>query len=168
MSSRGVAIAAAVIAAGATITAALITSGPWQIGADSAGQEPKRGGVSEARPAGPKRSPGIAVTPKSLDLCAGEDCAAEVLIISTGTTTLKISDIKLKGESPGSFQHDGACERQELDVGDECALKVWFQAETAGAGGSAVLVIHQNLAGDPTFVRLRGRPAEEPTTEPTE
>ncbi|WP_327587950.1 hypothetical protein OHA25_13825 [Nonomuraea sp. NBC_00507] len=167
MSTRGVAIAAAVIAAGATITAALITSGQVNISREAGGPEMKSGEVTQPRPDGPSKGPGIAVTPKGLDLCAGQDCGQDVLILSTGTTTLKIGDIELKGESPASFQHDGACENQDLDVDDECALRVWFEPATAGTDGSAVLVIHQNLKGDPTFVRLRGRAPEQPTTEPT-
>ncbi|MEV4165010.1 hypothetical protein [Nonomuraea dietziae] len=154
------------IAAGATITAALITSGQVNISRDPASPDTTRGEVTRPRPDG--RDPGIAVTPKALDLCAGPDCAQDVLILSTGTTTLKIGDIELKGESPADFRHDDACANQNLDVDAECMLRVWFEPATAGADGSAVLVIHQNLKGDPTFVRLRGRAPEQPTTEPTE
>jgi hypothetical protein len=150
----------------------LITSGQVNISRDAAGSDTKRGEVAQPRPGGQGRGPGIAVTPKSLDLCAGPDCGRDVLILSMGTATLKIGDIELTGESPESFQHDGACENQDVDVGDECTLRVWFEPASTGVYGSTVLVIHQNLKGDPTLVRLRGRaandPTEQPTTEPTE
>ncbi|MFE3452054.1 hypothetical protein ACFXJ8_24350 [Nonomuraea sp. NPDC059194] len=167
MSTRGVAITAALIAACATITAALITSGQIKIGGDPASSDTKRGGMTETRPRGPKKAPNIAVTPKSLNLCASVNCAEEVRILSTGTATLKILEIEFEGESPGSFQHDGACANQDLDVDDECVLRVWFEPATAGASGSAVLVIHQNLPGKPTYVRLSGQDDQQPTTEPT-
>ncbi|WP_157248036.1 hypothetical protein [Nonomuraea typhae] len=167
MSTKGVAIVAALIAAGATITAALITSGQLKFGGAPDTSETRRGGVSQPQPQGQKRAPQIVVRPKSLDLCGGAGCAQEVLILSTGNAMLKVTDIEFQGESAGSFRHDGACENQSLDAGAECVLKVWFEPETAGASGSAVLVIHQNLRGDNgTRVQVNGQ-GQLPTTEPT-
>ncbi|MFI7640984.1 hypothetical protein [Nonomuraea sp. NPDC049400] len=155
------------IAAAATITAALITSGQIKIGGDPAESDTKRNTVPSSRPGGSKRAPNIAVTPKSLELCVGDSCAREVHILSTGTATLKISDIEFAGESAGDFRHDDACAHQDLEVNDECTLKVWFEPAVAGTSGSALLVIHQNLPGKPTYVRLSGI-VQQPTNDPTE
>ncbi|WP_188189004.1 hypothetical protein [Nonomuraea sp. SYSU D8015] len=165
MSTRGAAIGAAVIAAAATITAALITSGQVKIGGAPGDPGTNRNTVPSGRPGESKR-PNIAVTPKSLELCAGESCAKEVHILSTGTATLKIDDIEFEGDSPGDFRHDDACANQALQAEDECTLKVWFEPAVAGAGSTAVLVIHQNLPGKPTYVSLTGV-GQQPTTDPT-
>ncbi|MFI6498347.1 hypothetical protein [Nonomuraea typhae] len=168
MSTKSVAIVAALIAAGATITAALITSGQLRFGGAPDSSETRRGGVSQPQPQNPKKVPGIVVRPKSLDLCGGTGCARQVLILSTGNATLKVTDIEFEGESAGSFRHDGACENRSLDAGAECVLSVWFEPETAGASGSAVLVIHQNLRGDNgSRVQVNGQ-GQLPTSEPTE
>ncbi|MFI6291525.1 hypothetical protein ACIBEJ_08035 [Nonomuraea sp. NPDC050790] len=173
MSTRGVAIAAAMIAAAATISAALITSRqvpiPWGPGAEVESTETKRESVPEIIQGGPKRAPGIAVTPKSLAFsCEGEGCAQEVRILSTGTSTLKVTDIEFEGDNPGDFQHDNACGDTSLDVEEECALKVWFAPATTGSGGSATLVIHQNLKGDATYVQVSAEGTAVPTDEATE
>lgn len=171
MSTRGVAIAAALIAAAATITGALITSRqvplPWASG-DGGSSEAQRETVRESVPGGPKKAPGIAVTPKSLTFsCEGDSCAQEVRVLSTGTATLKIAGIEFEGDNPGDFQHDNACAGQALDVDEECALTVWFAPASTGSSGSATLVIHQNLKGDATYVKVSGQGTQQPTDQPT-
>ncbi|MFI9551024.1 choice-of-anchor D domain-containing protein [Nonomuraea endophytica] len=165
------AIAAALIAAAATITGALITSRqvplPWDSG-DTESSETRRETVPESVSGGQKKSPGIAVTPKSLTFsCEGDSCAQEVRVLSTGTATLKIADIEFEGDNPGDFQHDNACAGQALDVDDECTLRVWFAPASTGSSGSASLVIHQNLKGDATYVNVSGEGTQQPTDEPT-
>ncbi|MBB5079347.1 choice-of-anchor D domain-containing protein [Nonomuraea endophytica] len=165
------AIAAALIAAAATITGALITSRqvplPWGSG-DTGSSETQRETVPERIGGGQKKAAGIAVTPKSLTFsCEGDSCAQEVRVLSTGTATLKIAGIEFEGDNPGDFQHDNACADQALDVDDECTLRVWFAPASTGASGSATLVIHQNVGRYPTYVKVSGEGTQQPTDEPT-
>ncbi|MFC6884783.1 MULTISPECIES: hypothetical protein [Actinomadura] len=123
------------------------------------------GGSGGGGPSG--SGPGIAVSPTSLDLtCAGRGCVCNVEVSSTGGAPLRIGAIELIGPAaPGISLVDSGCEGRTLTTsGEPCRIALWL----VNGQGSARLVIHQNLPGPPTYVRVNGpNPiAPPPTTDP--
>jgi hypothetical protein len=103
----------------------------------------------------PPGVPDIRVTPTSLR-CTSAGCDDRVLIESTGSASLRIFDIDVKGDAKDRFRAGDNCQRRTIRPGERCAFSVSFTPASDGSTVSAELVIHQNLKGDPTVVALEG------------
>ncbi len=140
----------------------------FDITTDQSPHLPLPGGVAGGPGGSSADGPAIRVKPESLELeCLGRDCARRVRVISVGSEPLLIGAVELDGSVPGfAFDAGGCAHRRLSEVGDACTISVW--AETPGTGGATTrLVIHQNLPGRPTFVRLTGPGTPLPTVRPT-
>jgi hypothetical protein len=109
--------------------------------------------------------------PESVELaCPGTgDCEALVTIRSRGTAPLRIDAIEFDGPDAAGYSHTG-CEHRRIAVGDECVITI-RQVSSSG-GGSARLVVHQNLPGPPTYVQVTSPitdplPSTDPDPAPT-
>jgi len=98
---------------------------------------------------------GITVSPRTLQCTAEDGCDRTVSVRSTGSRDLEIGAVEIDGPAAASFSQDGGCNGATLPRDEGCEIAIGF---TAGADETAEarLVIHQNLPGDPTFVRLVG------------
>lgn len=106
------------------------------------------------------QSPGIAVSADSLYLaCPGDGCTQQIAIRSTGTTPLTIYGMSLLDDA--NFSVGTECANTSLHPGETCAFTVtWLGPPCDGDVHSTRLVIHQNLAGDPTYIALARTPTQ--------
>jgi hypothetical protein len=109
-------------------------------------------------------SPDISRSPSLLDMGCEPGCSRSVTVFSTGTSTLKINDIEIIGPGASGLTHRG-CEYTTIAPrGEHCVITV--ERQTASTG-PATLVIHQNLPGPPTSVRLTGAGPPVPSPPPS-
>jgi hypothetical protein len=79
----------------------------------------------------------------------GTACEGTVHVSNAGTLPLRIGAIELQGPAAAAYSHTG-CEHRTLAVhSDPCGITV---RRTTASGGTARLIIHQNLSGGPTEV----------------
>ncbi|MEU9884201.1 hypothetical protein [Sphaerisporangium sp. NPDC051011] len=177
MSGKGAGIAAALIAAGAAIVAALITTKApicpdFMCGPDKATEKDHNGGSTRIiKVPGPGGKAGVEVTPGEINCTSEGGCDNnEVIIKSVGDAILKVTYMEFRGAGKAYFTQDGSCERKNLASGVSCSFGVNFTSPPEGGTVTATLVIHHNVGADPTTVNLRGEapiPTDPPTTDPS-
>ncbi|MFC4909325.1 hypothetical protein [Actinomadura gamaensis] len=95
--------------------------------------------------------PGIEVNPDSVELTCvgrGQGCLKTVTVRSTGKAPLRIGNVL--SESEGVRVAAGECAHRSLARDASCTVSIWLIAE----GPPTRVVIHQNLPGKPSYVRV--------------
>ncbi|WP_158879734.1 hypothetical protein [Amycolatopsis anabasis] len=121
-------------------------------------------------PSSPKTvKPGISL-PATLDCGRGAPRTAHtcpaIEVRSTGGAPLKITKLEFDGPHRAEFAVDRTgtdCGAANLDPGDECAITLRFTPAAPG-NRTARLVVHQNLPGPASFVKLTGTGSGRPPT----
>ncbi|MEV6987235.1 hypothetical protein AB0M95_39075 [Sphaerisporangium sp. NPDC051017] len=177
MSGKGAGIAAAFIAAGAAIVAALITTKApicpdFMCGPDKATEKDHNGGSTRIiKVPGPGGKADVAVTPREINCTSEGGCDNnEVRIESVGDATLKVTYMEIKGAGRAYFTADDNCAHKNMAPGVVCSFGVTYTAPASGGIVEARLIIHHNVGADPTTVNLRGEapiPTDPPTTDPS-
>jgi hypothetical protein len=78
----------------------------------------------------------------------------QIPVHSVGTSTLKITSLERDGDNPDDFNIVKSC-RGKLKPDTSCSIEISFTPKEAG-DRSAVLVVHQNLPGPASEVKLTG------------
>jgi hypothetical protein len=99
---------------------------------------------------------GITVSPRTLQCTEEDGCDRTVSVRSTGSRDLEITGVQFDGAAAASFSQDGGCDGATLVRDEGCDIAIGFTPAGAGETAEARLVIHQNLPGTPSFVRLVG------------
>ncbi|MCP2339406.1 hypothetical protein [Actinomadura rupiterrae] len=111
------------------------------------------------------KEPGIEVSPDSVELTCvgrGQGCLKTVTLKSTGDVPLRIGNIVAESDGVSVAAED--CAHKEFAKGANCTLALWLVAE----GAPTRVVIHQNLPGKPSYVRVSrpSGPSSPPVTSP--
>ncbi|WP_433152633.1 hypothetical protein ACQPZ8_18230 [Actinomadura nitritigenes] len=119
---------------------------------------PNTGGTPANRkttPASPTHLvPGIALSKDHVLLpCPSDGCVQQITIRSTGTAPLSIYTMVMLDDTDFSFGKQ--CVNKDLHPGETCTFGVTYGGPSSDQSVyTARLVIHQNLAGGPTYVAL--------------
>lgn len=96
-----------------------------------------------------------AITCNFVKVGVTRDCPP-IVVRSVGSAPLKVTSLEFKGTNANEFAlKENVCDGLALDPGESCTITVRF---TPGAKGtrSAQLVVHQNLRGPASTVKLTG------------
>lgn len=81
---------------------------------------------------------------------------ASIEVHSVGTEYLEITGLEVEGSNVANFGYTDECVGFSHPPGSTCAFDVTICPASTKSELSAVLVVHQNLPGPPSYVTLSG------------